>query len=139
MSALTAREALDGQGRDARPPQARRMAYTGKVPAVVAVDVTGRVKYVNALVECFSGSKRHELLDQPLSRVFGADQSEAGRTAATVTRQAMTENRWAWMLEDCWLAPDEASSTAMEFHAAPIRERDGSVTGAVLVFCQVGD
>lgn len=122
-----------------RSPVARRTVRTRKATAVMAVDVTGLVIYVNAFMESFSGRPRQDLLDQPLSVVFGPGLSGAGRTAIAVTRRAMAENRWAWLLEDCLLSSDEPASRAMEFHAAPVRARDGSVTGAVLVFCEAGD
>lgn len=138
MSTVMADRALGRLEIEGRAPVARRTVTADRAAAVMAVDVTGRVIYVNASMESFSGRARQDLLDLPLSSVFGPGLSGAGRTAVAVARRAMAENRWACLLEGCLLSSDEPASQAMEFHAAPVRARDGTVTGAVLVFCEAG-
>ena len=103
--------------------------------AVLAVDVFGHVIYVNAAVESLSGQSRHDLLGQPLSTVLRSAADEEVHPAAALTRRAMGENRRVWS-EGQWVPEHrEVPPLTIELHAAPIHDRDGRVTGAVVVLC----
>lgn len=119
--------------REEQPPGARQEDSAGAAAAVLAVDVSGQVIYVNAIFESLTGRSRLDLLGFPLSEVFRPT-ARAGCPAATLTERAIDENRRVGSTED-WLVPyGEPRPMAIEPHAAPIHDRDGTVTGAVLVF-----
>ena len=117
-----------------QPPASRPGGSAG---AVLAVDVSGQVIYVNATVESLTGRARQDLLGQPLSTVFRSTQAGETHLVATLTRLAMGENRRVWLVGDWLLSPAEDPTIAIEFHAAPIHDRAGSVTGAVVFCCNV--
>jgi PAS domain S-box-containing protein len=102
--------------------------------AVLAVDEAGRVIYVNLAGETLTGRARHDLLGQPLRCVLEAGDGATPIDAASLTRRAMGGNRRVGPA-DGWVVGCSADyPIAIEWHAEPIRNRDGIVTGAVIVF-----
>lgn len=106
--------------------------------AVLSTDLSGNVTYVNAVAERMTGWSAVEAIGRPLSemmRIIDAHSREAVRDplAMAIRRDAIVG-----LGEDCLLVHRDGHEFGIEDTAAPIHDRNGQVTGAVIVFRDVG-
>ncbi|WFM70676.1 diguanylate cyclase [Halomonas sp. CKK8] len=102
--------------------------------AVLTIDLRGTVTYMNRVAETLTGWSQREAIGAPLSRVFPLVDGKTHRTAITPGRRAIEENRAVGLALDGVLVRQDGSKLAIEDSAAPIHDREGRVTGAVIVF-----
>lgn len=107
------------------------------VDAVLAVDIAGRVIYVNRGAEAMTGQARDDLFGHLLADLFEAAEGAAQQGASGLARRAMGEDRRVGPAGDWVLDRRRLVAILVELHAEPIRGRDGRVTGAVIVFRDV--
>lgn len=105
--------------------------------AVLTSDLMGNVGYLNAAAEAMTGWSREDASGRPVSEIFNIVN---GLTRAAMTNpmlRAIEEDRTVELAQDCVLIRRDESEIAIEDSAAPIHNRDGRVTGAVIVFRDV--
>jgi len=105
--------------------------------AVISVNFGGEVTYLNAAAEAMTGWQCDEALARPLAEVLNILN---GATRIPVTNPmlvAMIENTTSRLTPDCVLIRRDGSEAGIEDSAAPIHDRNGQVTGAVMVFHDV--
>ncbi|WP_281380756.1 diguanylate cyclase domain-containing protein [Halomonas fontilapidosi] len=99
-----------------------------------AIDLRGTVTYMNRVAETLTGWSQREAIGAPVSRVFPLVDGKTHRTAITPGRRAIEENRAAGLALDGVLVRQDGSKIEIEDSATPIHDREGRVTGAVIVF-----
>ena len=105
--------------------------------AVISTDVGGRVTYLNPVAESLTGWSLAEAAGQPLEEVFRvADATTRERVQNPMTLAAL-ENKTVGLASNCVLIRRDGTEAAIEDSAAPIHDRRGHVTGAVMVFRDV--
>ncbi|WP_346285082.1 EAL domain-containing protein [Zoogloea sp.] len=107
--------------------------------AVLTTDMPGKVTYMNLVAEKMTGWSRAEALGRPLSEVFHIVNGLTREAAADPARRAMAEDRTVELATDCVLVHRDGSESSIEDSAAPIHNRDGRVSGAVIVFHDVSE
>ncbi len=107
--------------------------------AVLTTDLLGKVTYLNLVAEMMTGWSCEEALDRPVSEVFNILDGTTRLTAANPMQRAMVENETVGLGTDCVLVRRDGFESAIEDSAAPIHNRDGQVTGAVIVFRDVSE
>jgi len=105
--------------------------------AVLTTDLLGNVTYLNLAAETMTGWSREEALGQPLAEVFKIIDGTTRAVAANPARRAMEEDRTVGLAADCILVRRDGVESPVEDSAAPIHNRDGRVSGAVIVFHDV--
>jgi diguanylate cyclase (GGDEF)-like protein/PAS domain S-box-containing protein len=105
--------------------------------AVLTTDLQGKVRYLNAVAEAMTGWSSADALGRPLAEVFAIIAGTTREIAANPAQRAIAENRTVGLSSDCVLIRRDGMELAIEDSAAPIHNRDGQVTGAVLVFHDV--
>jgi diguanylate cyclase (GGDEF)-like protein/PAS domain S-box-containing protein len=105
--------------------------------AVVSTDVRGRVTYLNLVAERMTGWSRVEAAGQPLENVFRIVDAITRESVPDPMARAMRENRTVGLSQTCVLVRRDGMEAAIEDSAAPIHDRRGQVTGAVMVFHDV--
>jgi diguanylate cyclase (GGDEF)-like protein/PAS domain S-box-containing protein len=105
--------------------------------AVLTTDLQGNVTYLNLVAETMTGWSREEALGQPLAEVFRIIDGTTRAIAANPARRAMEQDRTVGLAADCVLVRRDGGESPVEDSAAPIHDRDGRVTGAVIVFHDV--
>jgi diguanylate cyclase (GGDEF)-like protein/PAS domain S-box-containing protein len=105
--------------------------------AVLTTDLQGNVTYLNLAAETLTGWSREEALGLPLAEVFRIIDGETRAVAANPARRAMEEDRTVGLAADCVLVRRDGGESPVEDSAAPIHNRDGRVSGAVIVFHDV--
>jgi diguanylate cyclase (GGDEF)-like protein/PAS domain S-box-containing protein len=105
--------------------------------AVISADIDGRVTYLNAVAETLTGWPRAEAIGRPLEEVFRIVNSDTRVTLPNPMKQATHENQTIGLPPSCVLIRRDGAEAAIEDSTAPIHDRTGDVTGAVMVFHDV--
>jgi diguanylate cyclase (GGDEF)-like protein/PAS domain S-box-containing protein len=105
--------------------------------AVMSTDVWCNVTYLNLVAESLTGWSREEAAGRPLDEVFRIIDSATREPVANPMRLAIQENKAVGLTPNCVLIRRDGVEAAIEDSAAPIHDRRGQVTGAVMVFHDV--
>ncbi len=107
--------------------------------AVITTDAGGAVEYLNPVAETLTGWSKLEARGQPLETVFRVVDESTRQPAPNPVARCLETGKVDGLSEHCVLVSRSGREYAVEDTAAPIRYRDGSVLGAVLVFHDVTD
>jgi diguanylate cyclase (GGDEF)-like protein/PAS domain S-box-containing protein len=107
--------------------------------AVLTTDLQGNVSYLNLVAEAMTGWSREDALGRPIAEVFNILDGTTRLPAANPMLNAIAEDRTVELAKNCVLIRRDGSESAIEDSAAPIHNRDGRVTGAVIVFRDVSE
>jgi diguanylate cyclase (GGDEF)-like protein/PAS domain S-box-containing protein len=105
--------------------------------AVISTDAHGRVTYINAVAEALTGWSRQAAVGRPLAEVFRVVNADSREVAQDPLGLAIRENKAVSLTPNCVLERRDGSETYIEDSAAPIHDRRGGVSGAVIVFRDV--
>ena len=105
--------------------------------AVLTTDLLGNVTYLNLVAETMTGWSREEALGRPLAEIFKIIDGTTRAVAVNPAHHAIAEDRTVGLAADCVLIRRDGSEAPIEDSAAPIHNRDGRVSGAVIVFHDV--
>jgi diguanylate cyclase (GGDEF)-like protein/PAS domain S-box-containing protein len=105
---------------------------------VMSSDVQGNVTYLNLVAESLTGWSREEAAGRPLEDVFRIIDSTTREAVPNPMATAIRENRTVGLTPNCILIRRDGVEASIEDSAAPIHDRRGQVTGAVMVFHDVG-
>jgi diguanylate cyclase (GGDEF)-like protein/PAS domain S-box-containing protein len=102
--------------------------------AVVSTDAAGHVTYLNVVAESLTGWTRQEALGHPLEDVFRIIDATTREVSQNPMALAIRDNKTVALPPNCVLIRRDGVEAAIEDSAAPIHDRRGTVTGAVMVF-----
>jgi diguanylate cyclase (GGDEF)-like protein/PAS domain S-box-containing protein len=105
--------------------------------AVLCTDISGNVTYLNLVAETMTGWPREEAIGKPLAEVFRIIDSITRMTARDPLEMAVEQNKTVGLTVNCVLIRRDGFESAIEDSAAPIHDRAGRITGAVIVFHDV--
>lgn len=105
--------------------------------AVVSTDVRGRVTYLNAVAERMTGWSRDEAVDRPLEEVLRIIDATTREVVQNPVTQAILEDKTVSLTSNCILVRRDGMEAGIEDSVAPIHDRRGQVSGAVMVFHDV--
>ena len=105
--------------------------------AVIATDAEGRVTILNPLAEKLTGWTQAEAVARPVDEVFRIVNQETRQPSTVPVREALAQGANQRLPEHAVLIARDGSECAIADSCAPIRDRDGQVVGAVLVFRDV--
>lgn len=104
---------------------------------VVTTDTNGQVLYMNPVAERLTGWQTEEVKGHSLNEIFLLFNEQ---THERVANPIMTCLRLGWMQsmsQHCMLRPRIGNEIFVEDTVAPTRNKDGDITGAVMVFHDV--
>jgi PAS domain S-box-containing protein len=102
--------------------------------AVIATDIQGRVTFLNGVAETLTGWKQDEAQGQPLEAVFRIIHEETRRPADNPALRALREGQLVGLANHSLLVARDGTERPVDDSAAPIRDDQGHVAGAVLTF-----
>jgi diguanylate cyclase (GGDEF)-like protein/PAS domain S-box-containing protein len=105
--------------------------------AVMSSDVSGHVTYLNVAAESLTGWSREDAAGHPIEDVFRIVDATTRETARNPLALAVRDNKTVCLTPNCVLIRRDGIEVAIEDSAAPIHDRRGRVTGAVMVFHDV--
>ncbi len=105
--------------------------------AVLSTDISGNVTYLNVVAEHMTGWTRKEAVGHPLVDVFQIIDGATHKPSPNPMELAIKLDKAVGLTANCILVRRDGYECAIEDSAAPIHDRDGQVTGAVIVFHDV--
>jgi PAS domain S-box-containing protein len=107
--------------------------------AVIATDVTGSIKFMNAAAENLTGWKMNEVLGETLLKVFRTTDASAKQFSANPVDQILKNKITAVLKNHAILVSREGKELPIDESASPIKDELGNIVGVVLVFQDVTD
>jgi diguanylate cyclase (GGDEF)-like protein/PAS domain S-box-containing protein len=105
--------------------------------AVMIADVGAQVTYLNTVAETLTGWSREEAAGRPVADVFRIIDVTTRRPAKDPILLSIQQDKAVQLALNCVLVGRNGVETAIEDTTAPIHDRHGQVTGAVMVFHDV--
>jgi diguanylate cyclase (GGDEF)-like protein/PAS domain S-box-containing protein len=105
--------------------------------AVICTDISGNITYLNLVAEKMTGWPLQEAAGRPMAEVFRILDATSRETIPNPMEMAVGENRTAHLPPNCVLLRRDGSEIPIEDSVSPIHDRQGQVTGAVIVFSDV--
>src|SRR5216684_5797504 len=105
--------------------------------AVLCTDISGNITYLNLVAESMTGWRREEAFGRPVAEVFQIIDGGTRRTVQDPMEMAVEQNKTVGLTLNCILIRRDGFESVIEDSAAPIHDRAGNVTGAVIVFRDV--
>jgi len=105
--------------------------------AVMSTDVWGNVTYLNAVAEVLTGWPCEDAKSHPLEEVFRIVDADTREAVPNPMKLAIAQNKTVGLTPNCILVRRDGVEFSIEDSAAPIHDRRGTVTGAVMVFHDV--
>ncbi len=106
---------------------------------VITTDASGRVRSLNAVAEGLTGWTTEEAVDQPLNVVFHIVREGSREEVDNPAMRALREGRVVGLANHTILIARDGKEHHIDDSAAPIRSEDGSVSGCVLIFRDIGE
>jgi diguanylate cyclase (GGDEF)-like protein/PAS domain S-box-containing protein len=132
LHALMGHTAADGLALVENDPAGATLDSIGD--AVLSTDLAGHVVYLNPAGETMTGWTRAEAIGKPVTEVLRIVDRATRKDAPGPTTLAIETNQVVRLTPNCLLLRRDGSSMAIEDSAAPIVDREGQNTGAVIVF-----
>ncbi|MEW6331968.1 MAG: EAL domain-containing protein [Pseudomonadota bacterium] len=104
---------------------------------VITTDATGRIVYMNPVAEQFTEWHNDEARGRPLSEVFKIFDEESNRLEEYPIHYCLRDGRTIRHDSHHLLMSHDGGKIEIQDSAAPIRDRDGVILGAVVVFHDV--
>lgn len=105
--------------------------------AVLVTDTLGQVSYLNPVAEAMTGWASLDAIGKPISEVFRIIDGTTRDAAEIPAERAMRLDETVGLAANCVLVRPDGSESGIEDSAAPIHDRHGRVSGAVIVFRDV--
>jgi len=100
---------------------------------VVRTDAEGRVDYLNAVAEQLTGFTLAEALGRPLGEVYHVVDELTGQPRPNPVERCLAEGDVVVLAGQSLLLRQDGEQFAVRDSVAPVRDRSGVITGAVLV------
>jgi PAS domain S-box-containing protein len=107
--------------------------------AVIATDAQARVTRLNPIAEQLTGWIEAAAAGRPVDEVFHIINQETRQAATIPVMETLAHGTIQGLANHTVLIARDGSESAIADSCAPIRDRDGQVVGAVLVFRDVTD
>ena len=107
--------------------------------AILTTDLFGDLIYMNHAAEILIGCSRENALGRPLTEVFKIINRNTRLPAPNPALHVIENNSSQGLDSDVKLLRGDGSELSIEKSATPIHDRDGSVTGAIIVFHDVSE
>ena len=104
---------------------------------VMATDAEGRVTRLNAIAEQLTGWSQAEAIGRPVAEIFRIINQKTRQPAPIPVVATLEQGVTHGLANDTVLIARDGSELPIADSCAPIRNRDGKVTGTVLVFRDV--
>lgn len=105
--------------------------------AVIACDVGGYIKLMNPIAENLTGWRNNEAQNQPMDRVFKIINEKTGEKIENPIKRVISTQKIVGIDRHTMLLTKDGKEIPIDDSAAPIKDEDGNIKGAVLVFRDV--
>jgi diguanylate cyclase (GGDEF)-like protein/PAS domain S-box-containing protein len=107
--------------------------------AVLCTDASSNVSYLNPIAEAMTGWSCADAIGRPVAEILHVVDGQTRETVGNPTESAMREGRAVRLPANTVLIRRDGAESCIEDSAAPIRDWNGKIIGAVIVFHDVGE
>jgi PAS domain S-box-containing protein len=107
--------------------------------AVIATDTAAKITFMNKVAEEATGWSLSEAEGEPLGKVFHIINEHSGRLVQNPVTKVLQKGVIVGLANHTLLVRKDNSSVPIDDSGAPIKDKRGNITGAVLVFRDVTD
>ncbi len=104
---------------------------------VLVTDAEGKVTMLNPVAEQLTGWSEREAFRKPYNQIFRINNEDSGDPVESPVERVLKEGTVVTMINHTALTARDGAVRSIADSAAPIRDADGDVRGAVLVFRDV--
>ncbi|MBS3948049.1 MAG: PAS domain S-box protein [Dethiobacter sp.] len=101
---------------------------------VITVDRHGRVDLMNPVAEKLTGWTRQEAFEVPFANIFNIIDEHTKENHENPAKEALAAGKIIELKDPTILISKDGKEACIEDSAAPIRDKHGQITGAVVVF-----
>jgi len=105
--------------------------------AVICTDIAGNITFLNLVAVRMTGWSRAEAAGRPMTEVFRVLDTTSRKITPNPMEMAVRQDRTIHLPSNCILIQRHGSEIPIEDSVAPIHDREGQVTGVVIVFRDV--
>ncbi len=105
--------------------------------AVICTDISGNITFLNLVAVRMTGWSRDEAAGRPMAEVFRVVDAASRKTTPNPMEMAVRQNRTMHLPPNCILIQRDRCEIPIEDSVAPIHDREGKVSGVVIVFRDV--
>jgi diguanylate cyclase (GGDEF)-like protein/PAS domain S-box-containing protein len=105
--------------------------------AVICTDILGNISFMNLVAEKITGWSWQEAAGRPMTEVFKILDATSREETPDPMELAFGQDRTVHLPSNCILIRRDGIETPIEDSVAPIHDREGKATGAVIVFRDV--
>lgn len=106
--------------------------------AVIVTDRAGRVALMNPVAEALTGWRQEQARGRPAGAIFRIVDESSRLPVESPVERALREGQVVGLANHTLLIASDGAERPIDDSGAPVRTRDGSIVGAVLVFRDVG-
>jgi PAS domain S-box-containing protein len=104
---------------------------------VITTDAAGKVMFLNAVAQRLTGWSNEEAHGRPLGEIFLIVNEDSRKPVENPALRALAEGKIVGLSSHTILIAKDGTEWPLDDSAAPIRDEQGTVNGAVLVFREV--
>ncbi len=130
-------ERKQAESRHHRQQEWLRVTLASIGDAVIATDLGDNVAFLNAVAGQLTGWDAAEAVGRPMAEVFRIVTEDARRPFESPSARAIREGKIVGLADGTILIARDGTEHAIDDSAAPIRNAEGAVGGAVVVFRDV--
>jgi len=107
--------------------------------AVISVDNSGRVSLINQVAESLTGWDKDDAIGRPLMEIFNIINEASRLPVENPVDRVFKHGRIVGLANHTALIARDGTERSIADSAAPIRDKDGTILGVILVFRDVTD
>ncbi len=104
---------------------------------VITTDTHGTIEFMNPIAEQLTKWTMEESMGKPVTEIFNIINEETGQPATEIVKRVLRDGVVVGLANHTVLISRDGSKRSIEDSAAPIRDRDGDISGIVIVFHDV--
>ncbi len=107
--------------------------------AVVVTDTHNCIELMNPIAELLTGWQQEEVLGQAIGQVLSIIDSHTGEGLENLVHQVIVTGEKVDLPDNCTLITKNGSQIPIGDSITPIRDRNGNITGTVIVFQDISE
>jgi len=137
LNDITERKRVEEALQESEQRYATTLASIGD--AVIATDITGKITFMNAVAEELTGWTLPEASMKPAREVFKIINEDTRQEVEDPVRKVLDEGAIVGLANHTILLGKNGTEIPIDDSGAPIRDRNGNIKGAVLVFRNIAE
>ncbi len=106
---------------------------------VITTNLAGNITFLNSVAEELTGWKFTEVLNKPLKEVFNIINEHSRKEVENPVSRVLKEGTVVGLANHTLLIKKDGKEVPIDDSGAPIKDKDGCVTGVVLVFRDISE